>query len=102
MSTSSIITRTRRPSAPGEILAELYLEPRGLSVTDLAAAAGLSRKHVSNIIHGHASITAETAVRLGRVFGTSAGLWLGLQHDVDLYDAEQAVPADAVQSLAAS
>jgi plasmid maintenance system antidote protein VapI len=36
------------------------------------------------------------------VFGTSAGLWLGLQHDVDLYDAEQAVPADAVQSLAAS
>ena len=50
MSTSSIITRMRRPSAPGEILAELYLEPRGLSVTELAAAAGLSRKHVSNII----------------------------------------------------
>jgi addiction module HigA family antidote len=101
MSTSSIITRTRRPSAPGEILAEFYLEPRGHSVTELAAAAGLSRKHVSNIIHGHASITADTAVWLGRVFGTSAGLWLGLQHDVDLYDAEQAVPADAVQSLAA-
>jgi antitoxin HigA-1 len=102
MSTSSIITRTRRPSAPGEILAELYLKPRGLSVTEFAAAAGLSRKHVSNIIHSRASITAETAVRLGRVFGTSAGLWLGLQHDVDLYDAEQVVPTDAVQSLAAS
>jgi addiction module HigA family antidote len=102
MSTSSIITRTRRPSAPGEILAELSLKPRGLSVTELAAASGLSRKHVSNIIHGRASITAETAVRLGRVFGTSAGLWLDLQHDVDLYDAEQAVPADAVLSLAAS
>ena len=69
MSTSSTITRTRRPSAPGEILAEIYLDPRGLSVTELAAAAGLSRKHVSNIIHGRASITAETAVRLGRVFG---------------------------------
>ena len=76
--------------------------PRGLSVTELAAAAGLSRKHVSNIIHGRASITAEIAVRLGRVFGTSAGLWLGLQHDGDLYDAEPAVPADSVQSLTAS
>ena len=100
MSTTSTITRQRRPSAPGEILLELYLEPRGITINDLAAAAGLSRKHVSNIIHGRAGITAETAVRLGRVFGTSAGLWLNLQGDVDLYDAERALPADAVQSLA--
>jgi plasmid maintenance system antidote protein VapI len=59
MSTSSIITRTRRPSAPGEILAELYLEPRTLGHR-ARCRAGLSRKHVSNIIHGRASITAET------------------------------------------
>jgi addiction module HigA family antidote len=78
----------------------LYLAPRGITVTRLAAAAGLSRKHVSDIIHGRAGITAETAVRLGRVFGTSAGLWLGLQSDVDLYDAERAVPPAAVQPLA--
>jgi antitoxin HigA-1 len=101
MSTSSIITRTRRPSAPGAILAELYLAPRRITVTELAAAAGLSRKHVSDIVHGRAGITAETAVRLGRVLGTSAGLWLGLQHDVDIYDAERALPADAVRALPA-
>ncbi|HEY1430946.1 MAG TPA: HigA family addiction module antitoxin [Stellaceae bacterium] len=100
MSTTKTITRRRRPSVPGEILAELYLEPRGITITDLAAAAGLSRKHVSDIIHGRAGITAETAVRLGRALGTSAGMWLGLQHDVDLYDAEAAVPPDAVHALA--
>ena len=101
MSTSSIITRRRRPSPPGEILPELYLDPRGLTITALAAAAGLSRKHLSDIVHGRAGITAETAVRLGRSLGTSAGLWLGLQHDVDLWDAERAVPEDAVRPLAA-
>ena len=100
--THRTITRQRRPSAPGEILAELYLDPRGITITDLAAAAGLSRKHVSDIIHGRAEITAETAVRLGRALGTSAGMWLGLQHDVDLYDAEAAVPPDAVHALAAA
>ena len=100
MSTSKTITRRRRPSPPGSILAELYLKPRGLTVTALAAAAGLSRKHVSDIIHGRAGITAEVAVRLGRVFGTSAGLWLGLQSDVDLWDAEAVLPPEAVQPLA--
>ncbi len=99
MSTTSTITRRRRPSSPGEILAELYLAPRGITVTKLAAAAGLSRKHVSDIIHGRAGITAETAVRLGRVFGTSPGLWLGLQSDIDLYDAERAVPPEAIRPL---
>jgi addiction module HigA family antidote len=101
MSTTATITRRRRPSAPGEILAELYLEPRGITINRLAAAAGLSRKHISDIIHGHARITAATAVRLGRVFGTSAGMWLGLQSDVDLWDAEKALPAGAVRPLVA-
>jgi addiction module HigA family antidote len=91
MSTTAIITRRRRPSAPGEILAELYLTPRQITITGFAAAAGLSRKHVSNIIHGHARIIAETAVRIGRALGTSSGMWLGLQNDVDLWDAEAAV-----------
>jgi addiction module HigA family antidote len=100
MSTTSTITRQRRPSPPGEILLDLYLKPRGITINQLATAAGLSRKHISDIIHGRAGITAETAVRLSRVFGTSAGLWLGLQSDIDIYDAEGALPPEAVQSLA--
>jgi addiction module HigA family antidote len=92
MSTTAPITRRRRPSPPGEILAELFLKPRRISITDFAAAAGLSRKHVSDIIHGRAGITADTAVRFAEVFGTSAELWLGLQSDVDLYDAAKALP----------
>jgi addiction module HigA family antidote len=58
------------------------------------------RKHISDIIHSRAGITAETAVRIGRALGTSAEMWLGLQSDVDLYDAEAAVAPDAVQPLA--
>jgi antitoxin HigA-1 len=100
MSTTKTITRRRRPTPPGSILAELYLGPRGITINQLAAAAGLSRKHISDIIHQRARITAETAVRLGRVFGTSAGMWLGLQSDIDLWEAEQALPPEAAQSLA--
>jgi addiction module HigA family antidote len=82
-------------------LAELYLKPRRISITDFAAAVGLSRKHVSDIVHGRAGITADTAVRFAQVFGTSAELWLGLQSDVDLYDAAKALPAGAVRPLVA-
>ncbi len=99
MSISSTITRRRRPSPPGEVLAELYLEPRGITITDLAAAVGLSRKHVSDIIHGRAGITAETAVRFARVFGTTPELWLNLQNKVDLYDAQAVIAPDAVRPL---
>lgn len=78
----------RRPTLPGEILAELYLRPRGVSIAKFADAAGVMRKHMSAIVNGRSAITAEAATRIATVLGTSAQYWLNLQNAVDLYDAE--------------
>lgn len=88
------LVRNRRPREPGYLLATYYLEPRGISVTRFAQATGLTRKHVSNIIHGHASVTPETAVRFALVLGTEAQYWLNLQNAVDLFDARQKVASN--------
>lgn len=83
------IARERRPRDPGYLLANYYLTPRDITVTRFAQATGLTRKHVSNIIHGHAAITPETAMRFSLVLGTSPEFWLNLQNAVDLFDARQ-------------
>jgi len=85
-----IFNRTRRPTLPGELLVELYLAPHDdISIAKFAEAVGLSCKHMSAIVNGRASITAETAARMAAVLGTTAQFWLNLQNAVDLYDAEQ-------------
>lgn len=81
--------RQWRPRDPGYLLSKYYLEPRGITVTRFAQATGLTRKHVSNLIHGHAGVTPETAVRFALVLGTSAEYWVNLQAAVDLFDARQ-------------
>jgi antitoxin HigA-1 len=85
--------RTRRPSLPGEILNELYLVPHQISIASFAEACGVTRKHMSGIVHGHAAITAEMATRIAAVLGTSAQYWLNLQNAVDLYDADERLTA---------
>jgi addiction module HigA family antidote len=77
----------RRPTAPGVILKSHFLDARGLSISRFAALAGISRKHVSAIIHARASITADTAWRFAQVLDTSAAFWMNLQVAVDLFDA---------------
>ena len=79
----------RRPSAPGEILKEFYLDPRGISINKFAQATGLTRKHISNIVNGHAALSSETAIKFAAVLGTTADLWANLQRGVDLYDARK-------------
>lgn len=84
-----MIKRNRKPNAPGTLLQELFLKPRGISITDFAEAAGVSRKHISNVIHGRARIEAELATRFAMVLDTSADVWLNAQKAVDLWDANQ-------------
>jgi antitoxin HigA-1 len=81
--------RTRRPTLPGEILAELYLTPNEISIATFAEACGVTRKHMSEIVHGHVAITAEMAARIAAALGTSAQYWLNMQNAVDLFDAEK-------------
>lgn len=72
------------PVHPGEILREEFMQPLGLSQTRLGRDLGVSPRRINEIVHGKRSITADTALRLSRYFGTSAEFWLGLQADYDL------------------
>jgi addiction module HigA family antidote len=72
------------PIHPGEILEEEFMRPAGLSANALAKAVDVPVTRVSDIVRGRRGITADTALRLGRFFGTSAELWLGLQAEYDL------------------
>lgn len=79
------------PIHPGEILAEEFLKPSGLSANALAKALDVPVTRISEIVRGRRGVSADTALRLARYFGTSAELWLGLQAEYDLRVARRAV-----------
>jgi addiction module HigA family antidote len=69
---------------PGEILAEDFLKPMGLSEYRLAKDIGVPPRRINEIVKGSRAITADTALRLGRFFKMSAQFWLNLQSQYDL------------------
>lgn len=69
---------------PGEILKEDFLDPLGISAYRLAKETGMSQTRVGQIIRGQRGITADTALRIGKFFGTSARVWINLQTAYDL------------------
>ena len=79
------------PIPPGQLLVSDFLEPRRLSIKALADQIGLTRKHLSNIVHGHVRITPATAARLARALGTSPALWINLQSALDILEAEREI-----------
>jgi addiction module HigA family antidote len=72
------------PIHPGEILLEEYLKPLSISQYRLARDINVDPRRINEIIHGQRSITADTALRLARYFGTSERFWLNLQSRYDL------------------
>jgi len=78
------------PIPPGEILLEEFMAPFGLSQNRLARDLDVPVARVSEIVHGKRAITADTALRLAKYFGTSAELWMNLQSAYDLRRARRA------------
>ena len=72
------------PIHPGEILAEEYLAPLGITQHKLAVDIGVPPRRINEIVHGKRRISADTALRLARYFGTSERFWLNLQSRYDL------------------
>jgi len=72
------------PIHPGEILMEEFLKPMNLSQNRVALDMRVPARRINEIVLGKRKITADTALRLSRYFGTSAQFWLGLQMDYDL------------------
>ena len=78
----------RQPTHPGIIIKEDYLNPLSLTITELSSILGVSRKTLSKIINKRGSITPDMALRLSRAFDTSPELWLNLQKNFELWQAE--------------
>ncbi len=76
------------PIHPGEVLLEDFMKPLGLSQYRVAKDIGVPALRISQIVRGQRSITADTALRLARYFGTSAAVWLRMQARYDLEVAE--------------
>jgi len=72
------------PVHPGEILLEEFLDPMGISQYRLAKDISVSPRRINEIVHGQRAITADTALRLSRYFGTSERFWLNLQTGYDI------------------
>ena len=79
------------PVHPGEILRDDFLQPMGLSVYGLARALKISRPRVNDIVLGRRAVSVDTALRLGRYFGTTPEFWIHLQTRYDLDLAERTI-----------
>lgn len=86
------------PVHPGEILREEYMTPLGLSANALARALGVTPARVNDIANEKRGITADTALRLARYFGTDAQSWINLQTNYDLECARQEL-GDALKRI---
>ncbi len=77
----------RKPVSVGDMLAEEFMSPLGLSQTALAAAMGVERRLVNELCNGRRAVTVDTALMLARVFGNSPEFWLNVQRRNDLWQA---------------
>jgi len=92
------------PISPGEVLQEEFIAPFGLSQNRVALATGVPPRRINEIVHGTRRITADTALRLGRLFGTTAMFWMNLQARYDLSTQQDALTPqlDAIVPLRAA
>ena len=87
----TMIKRDMAPVHPGEILLEDFLKPMGITQYRLAKSIGVSQRRIGQIVAGQRAITADTALRLARFFGTDAQSWMNLQAHYDLETAQMKI-----------
>jgi addiction module HigA family antidote len=86
-----MLKRGMPPSHPGRILKNMYMEPLNLTIGEAADNLGITRKTLSLLLNEHQGISAEMALRLARAFGTTPELWMNLQRNYDLWNAEEKI-----------
>ncbi len=84
-----MLPKHRKPTHPGEILLQEFLEPKGLSQVEFAKALEVPVQRINTLVNGKRGITAETALLLARELGTSPEFWMNLQNAWDLYEASK-------------
>jgi antitoxin HigA-1 len=89
------------PIHPGEVLMEDFIEPLGITQHKVAVAIGVPPRRINEIVHGKRRITADTALRLSRYFGTTDLFWINLQNRYDIQVEKDALgdSLDSIQPL---
>jgi addiction module HigA family antidote len=88
-----------KPIHPGEVLRYDFLEPLGISAYRLAKETGVSQQHLGRILKGTRGVSGEVALRLARYFGTSAQLWMALQSQWELDEAEDRIGREVAKRV---
>ena len=97
MTTTESVNRLE-PIHPGEVLMEDFIKGFGVTQHRVAVAIGVPPRRINEIVHGSRGVSADTALRLGRYFGTSAQFWLNLQSQYDL-DVAQDGLAEQIEAI---
>jgi len=91
--------RMKKPPHPGRIVRQECIEPLGLTVKGAAKRLGVTRQTLNNVVNERAAISPEMAIRLSKAFGSSPEVWLGLQMEYDLAEAEKNAGKIKVQRI---
>ncbi len=87
------------PPHPGEFIREVYLETLGISARAVAAKLKVSPSTFARLLSGKSGVTPEMALRLSKTLGRSAGSWLAMQSNYDLWHARQRIDLEEVETL---
>lgn len=96
------MTLMKTPSHPGEVLKELYLDPLDLSPIALAKRLHVPRTRIERLVRGETAVTADTAMRLAKFFGTTPEYWMNLQRAWDLARARETIDVSDITPLEAA
>ena len=91
------LPKGRAPVHPGEILLEDFLKPMEISQYKLAKDTGMPYQRVNDVVHGRRQVSLDTAFRLARYFGTSAGVWINLQARYDTWAFQSSAKYKAIE-----
>jgi addiction module HigA family antidote len=86
-----MLKRKLPPAHPGEILREMFIRERNLTITEVAKGLNVARANLSAVINGHLGISPELAIKLSEAFSNTAQFWVTLQNNYELWHAEQKV-----------
>ena len=92
----------KNPPHPGRIVRQECIEPLGLTVTEAAKRLGIKRQTLNSLVNGKAGISPEMSIRLSKAFGSSPEVWLGLQMEYDLAEANKNADRIKVQRITPS